>query len=59
MPLFMPTSTPTSKPNFRQQVLVLYLANSALDTAVIAWAMYDGTGRRMHMAGDEIGRAHV
>ena len=36
----------------RQQVLVLYLANSALDTPVIAWAMYDGTGAREYMAGD-------
>jgi hypothetical protein len=37
----------------RQQVLVLYLANSALDAPVIAWANYDGTGARDHMAGDE------
>lgn len=36
----------------RQQVLVLYLASSALDTRVIAWATYDGTGRDKHMAGD-------
>ena len=38
--------------NFRQQVLVLYLGSSALDTAVVAWAVYDGTGRETHMAGD-------
>ena len=37
----------------RQQVLVLYLANSALDTPVVAWAIYDGTGREIHMAGDQ------
>ena len=37
----------------RQQVLVLYLANSALDTPVVAWATYDGTGRETHMAGDQ------
>jgi len=36
----------------RQRVLVLYLANSALDSPVIAWAFYDGTGEKVHMAGD-------
>ena len=36
----------------RQQVLVLYLANSALDSPVRAWAAYDGTGQREHMSGD-------
>jgi len=36
----------------RQQVLVLYLADSALDAGVVAWAFYDGTGRQRHMAGD-------
>ena len=36
----------------RQKVLVLYLANSALDSPVIAWALYDGTGETLHMAGD-------
>ena len=38
--------------NLRQQVMVLYLASSALDTAVVAWAVYDGTGQQTHMAGD-------
>ncbi len=37
----------------RQQVLVLYLASSALDTGVVAWAFYDGTGDTRRMAGDE------
>lgn len=37
----------------RQRVLVLYLANSALDAPVIAWANYDGTGRTRPMTGDE------
>jgi hypothetical protein len=37
----------------RQKVLVLYLANSALDSPVIAWSTYDGTGQTRHMAGDE------
>ena len=36
----------------RQQVLVLYLRSSALDSGVVAWAVYDGTGRETHMAGD-------
>lgn len=36
----------------RQRVLVLYLGSSALDSKVVAWALYDGTGRRTHMAGD-------
>lgn len=37
----------------RQQVLVLYLETSALDTKVVAWAQYDGTGQTHHMSGDE------
>ena len=37
----------------RQKVLVLYLKSSALDSGVAGWAMYDGTGKRRHMAGDE------
>ena len=36
----------------RQQVMVLYLASSALDTRVVAWSFYDGTGQTRHMAGD-------
>jgi hypothetical protein len=36
----------------RQKVLVLYLANSALDSAVIGWALHDGTGATRPMAGD-------
>ena len=37
----------------RQRVLVLYLANSALDAPVVAWANYDGTGQSRPMAGDQ------
>lgn len=37
----------------RQQVLILYLANSALDSRVVSWAMYDGTGEREHLPGDD------
>jgi hypothetical protein len=36
----------------RQQVLILYLANSALDSRVVSWALYDGTGQREHLPGD-------
>ncbi|HTV19682.1 MAG TPA: hypothetical protein VMG12_13450 [Polyangiaceae bacterium] len=36
----------------RQQVLILYLANSALDSRVVSWAMYDGTGEDEHLPGD-------
>lgn len=36
----------------RQQVLVLYLGNSALDSNVKGWTIYDGTGREAHTTGD-------
>jgi hypothetical protein len=36
----------------RQQVMVLYTSTSALDTRVVAWAFYDGTGETRHMSGD-------
>lgn len=36
----------------RQHVLVLYLENSALDSRVIAWANYDGSGLSRAMTGD-------
>lgn len=38
--------------NLRQQVLILYLQSSALDSRVIGWSCYDGTGAKDHMAGD-------
>jgi hypothetical protein len=37
----------------RQQVLVLYLADSALDSGVVAWSLYDGTGRTNPVTGDD------
>ncbi len=37
----------------RQQVLVLYLAHSALDAPVLAWSLWDGSSARERMAGDE------
>ncbi|MFC3889853.1 hypothetical protein ACFOWZ_00090 [Lentzea rhizosphaerae] len=36
----------------KQRVLVLYLANSALDAPVVGWSSYDGTGRTAPTAGD-------
>jgi hypothetical protein len=36
----------------RQQVLVLYLANSALDSSVKGWSLYDGTGATRPTTGD-------
>lgn len=36
----------------RQRILVLYLRSSALDSGVVAWAEYDGSGETAHMAGD-------
>ncbi|MFD5402170.1 hypothetical protein [Streptomyces griseorubiginosus] len=36
----------------RQQVLVLYLDTSSLDSWVKGWARYDGTGRTRPTAGD-------
>jgi hypothetical protein len=38
----------------RQQVLVLYLANSALDSSVKGWSGYDGTGKESHTTGDSL-----
>jgi hypothetical protein len=40
------------RPAVRQQVLVLYLATSALDSAVVGWSTYDGTGRTTPTTGD-------
>lgn len=36
----------------RQQVLVLYLADSRLDSEVVGWTRYDGTGRTSPTTGD-------
>lgn len=36
----------------RQKILVLYLANSALDSHVKGWSIYDGTGKDPHTTGD-------
>jgi hypothetical protein len=36
----------------KQQVLVLYLATSALDSDVVGWSRYDGTGATRPTTGD-------
>jgi hypothetical protein len=36
----------------RQQVMVLYLGNSALDSGVVGWSLYDGTGKDYYPTGD-------
>lgn len=36
----------------RQKILILYLTASALDSKVIGWTIYDGTGREHHTTGD-------
>ena len=41
--------TPTAT---RQKVLVLYLTNSSLDSRVVGWSQYDGTGQTNHTMGD-------
>ncbi|WP_329266986.1 hypothetical protein [Streptomyces sp. NBC_01451] len=47
------TSAPTPTASvLRQQVLVLYLATSALDSPIVGWSLYDGTGRTSPTTGD-------
>jgi hypothetical protein len=36
----------------RQKVLILYLSNSALDSRVKGWTIYDGTGQAHYTTGD-------
>jgi hypothetical protein len=50
--VILPIRTSKAAVAQRQKVLVLYLTDSSLDSAVIAWAQYDGTGTTQHMAGD-------
>ncbi len=46
------THSASTGSTLRQQVLVLYLANSALDSWVVGWSRYDGTGRTTPTSGD-------
>ena len=39
-------------PEIRQKLLVLYLSNSNLTSAVCGWAAYDGTSAEDHSSGD-------
>lgn len=39
-------------PHLRQQLLILYLGTSALDSNVIGWTRYDGTGQSRPTMGD-------
>jgi len=36
----------------RQKILILYLSNSALDSSVRGWTLYDGTGKDTYTTGD-------
>jgi hypothetical protein len=36
----------------RQKLLLLYLADSSLDSQVVGWSSYDGTGETSPTAGD-------
>lgn len=38
--------------SLRQKVLTLYLSTSALDSQVLGWAIYDGTGAENFTTGD-------
>ena len=39
-------------PKLRQKLLVLYLHTSDLNSTVVAWSIYDGTGKEKHTTGD-------
>lgn len=45
-------ATPSTTPNVRQQLLVLFLGSSSLDSGVLGWTRYDGTGRSRPTMGD-------
>jgi len=40
------------KHTIRQKILTLYLSTSALDSQVLGWALYDGTGKEAFTTGD-------
>ncbi|MEO9151719.1 MAG: hypothetical protein ABI243_04910 [Lapillicoccus sp.] len=45
-------AAPSATPHLRQQLVILYLATSSLDSAVVGWTRYDGTGRSAPTMGD-------
>ncbi|AUG81841.1 hypothetical protein CFP65_7254 [Kitasatospora sp. MMS16-BH015] len=51
-PATVPASAPARDSVLRQRVLVLYLLTSALDSEVLGWSQYDGTGRTSPTTGD-------
>jgi len=48
----MNEAIPAAGKAVRQRLLVLYLGNASPDSAVVAWANYDGTGRPVDAAGE-------
>jgi hypothetical protein len=36
----------------RQKVMILYLSDASLESGVVAWTQYDGSGENLHMSGD-------
>ena len=36
----------------RQKILILYLRAPNLDSSVVSWSIYDGTGKQQHTTGD-------
>jgi hypothetical protein len=46
------TAEAQAQQTVRQQVLVLYLNSSALDSRVVGWSTYDGTGQSSPTTGD-------
>lgn len=47
-----PKTATSAQTNVRQRVLVLYLSSSALDSAVIGWALHDGHAPHANGPGD-------
>ncbi|MEY9871716.1 hypothetical protein ABH931_001189 [Streptacidiphilus sp. MAP12-33] len=48
----MTALTQSKDDTLRQQVLVLYLSDSSLDSRVLGWSLYDGTGGTSPTTGD-------
>lgn len=44
------TAPPQPRRALRQKLLVLYLSNSNLESNVVAWSFYDGTGKEKYTA---------
>lgn len=54
----MPDTNTTSGPATVQQVLVLYLRSSALDSEVIGWSLYDGLAPYSNGPGEQNDRPY-